>query len=237
MASTGLKVIVNRAGKKRFLFRYQFEGRKRSLLIGEYPSIDIETARTIAHEHRRNIALGVDPKQIRDEKKHQVTFYDFAEEHYLPYATVNKLTVRNDIVILKKHLYPSWMKIPLTNITQHDIQRVLDSCLIKLKPATVNRIRSCVLSMFKLAMEWGFVEKHPGLYVKKLKENNIKQRFLSKSEVVNFVQACNAYQGRSETTGRSGANALKFALLTGMRIGEICSAQWKDLTIAYSGPT
>ena len=38
---TGLKVIVNTKGKKRFLFRYKFQGLKRSLMIGEYPGVDV----------------------------------------------------------------------------------------------------------------------------------------------------------------------------------------------------
>ena len=222
---TGLKVIVSKSGKKRFLFRYQFQGAKRSLVIGEYPSVDIDTARLIAGEHRKNIAMGHDPKQLRDEKRQDITFYDFAIEHYVPYASVHKLTVSNDLAILKKYLYPTWKQLALTRITQHNIQMVLNGALVSLKPATVNRIRSCILRMFRLAMEWGFVEKHPGTYIKKLKENNVVQRFLSKDEIVRFIRACD------EDEGGAGANALKFALLTGMRIGEICRSQWKDFTL------
>jgi len=228
---TGLKILVNRKGKKRFLFRYQIQGLKRSLMIGEYPAVDIDTARLLANDHRKNITLGKDPKQLRDDKRNEVTFYTFAVEHYVPYATVNKLTVRNDLGILAKYLYPAWKQTPLTRISQHQIQRVLDSALVKLKPATVNRIRSCILRMFRLAMEWGFVEKHPGTYIKKLKENNVKQRFLSKDEVVRFIRACDADEGGA------GANALKFSLLTGMRIGEICQSQWKDFAVEDGNAT
>ena len=223
---TGLKVIVNTKGKKRFLFRYKFQGLKRSLMIGEYPGVDVETARQIANDHRKNIALGNDPKQLRDSKKLDITFYEFAIEHYIPYATSNKLTVRNDIGILDKYLYPAWKTTLLAHISQHHIQRVLDGSLAGLKPASVNRIRSCVMRMFRLAMEWGFIEKHPGTYIKKLKENNIVQRFMTKDEIFRFIKAC------EEDQGGAGANALKLALLTGMRIGEVCKAQWKDFLIA-----
>lgn len=224
-ACTGLKLIVSKNGKKRFLFRYQFLGSKRSLMVGEYPAVDIDTARLIVNEHRKNIALGNDPKQLRDEKRQDVTFYEFATEHYIPYASVHKLTVNSDLAILKKHLYPTWRQTPLTHINQHNIQKILNGALVRLKPATVNRIRSCILRMFRLAMEWGFVDKHPGTYIKKLKENNVVQRFLSKDEIVRFIRACD------EDEGGAGANALKFALLTGMRIGEICKSQWKDFSL------
>jgi integrase len=221
---TGLKVIVNVKGKKRFLFRYKFKGTKRSLMVGEYPGVDVETARQIANDHKKSIALGNDPKQLRNDQRVDLSFHSFATEHYIPYASVHKITIRNDLDILDKYLYPAWKHTQLASITQHDIQRVLNNALLRLKPASVNRIRSCALRMFRLAMEWGFLEKHPGAYIKKLKENNVVQRFLSKDEIVRFIRACD------EDEGGAGANSLKFALLTGMRIGEICRSQWKDFT-------
>lgn len=221
---SGLKLIVNRQGRKRFLFRYTL-GIKKSLQLGEYPGLDIATARQLANDHKREIALGNDPKQLRDEKRNVLTFYEFAELHYLPYAKVNKLTAQSDEGNLKLHFYPHWKNKALNQIGQHDIQKLLDELLANRKPATVNRLRSLILRMFRLAMEWGFVDKHPGQYIKKLKENNVRQRFLSREEITSFITACNQEDNRTQ------GNALKFALLTGMRIGEICNSQWNNLTV------
>ncbi|MCU8150726.1 site-specific integrase [Vibrio vulnificus] len=226
---SGLKLIVNRQGRKRFLFRYTLHGTKKSIQLGEYPAIDISTARQIANDHKREIALGNDPKAMRDEKRNVLTFQEFAELHYLPYAMMNKLTAKSDAGSLKLHFYPKWGKKPLTDIGQQDIQKLLDGLLEGRKPATVNRLRSLILRMFRLAMEWGFVDKHPGQYIRKLKENNVRQFFLNRQEVANFIRACN------EEPNRTQANALKFALLTGMRIGEITSSKWEYLTVDDDG--
>lgn len=226
---SGLKLIVNRQGRKRFLFRYTLNGTKKSIQLGEYPAIDINTARQIANDHKREIALGNDPKAMRDEKRNVLTFQEFAELHYLPYAMMNKLTAMSDAGSLKLHFYPKWGKKPLSDIGQQDIQKLLDGLLEGRKPATVNRLRSLILRMFRLAMEWGFVDKHPGQYIRKLKENNVRQFFLNRQEVANFIRACN------EEPNRTQANALKFALLTGMRIGEITSSKWECLTVDDDG--
>ncbi|HCM0980116.1 TPA: tyrosine-type recombinase/integrase [Vibrio parahaemolyticus] len=226
---SGLKLIVNRQGRKRFLFRYTYNRVKKSIQLGEYPALDINTARQIANEHKREIALGNDPKAMRDEKRNVLTFQEFAELHYLPYAMMNKLTAKSDAGSLKLHFYPKWGKKPLTDIGQQDIQKLLDGLLEGRKPATVNRLRSLTLRMFRLAMEWGFVDKHPGQYIRKLKENNVRQFFLNRQEVANFIRACN------EEPNRTQANALKFALLTGMRIGEITSSKWECLTVDDDG--
>ncbi|GHA67575.1 tyrosine-type recombinase/integrase [Photobacterium aphoticum] len=226
---SGLKLIVNRQGRKRFLFRYTLHGTKKSVQLGEYPAIDINTARQIANDHKREIALGNDPKAMRDEKRNVLTFKEFAEQHYLPYAMMNKLTAKSDEGNLRLHFFPKWGKKPLTDIGQQDIQKLLDGLLEGRKPATVNRLRSLILRMFRLAMEWGFVDKHPGQYIRKLKENNVRQFFLNRQEVANFIKACN------EEPNRTQANALKFALLTGMRIGEITSSKWECLTVDDDG--
>jgi len=226
---SGLKLIINRQGRKRFLFRYTYNRVKKSIQLGEYPALDINTARQIANEHKREIALGNDPKAIRDEKRNVLTFQEFSELHYLPYAMMNKLTAKSDAGSLKLHFYPKWGKKPLTEIGQQDIQKLLDGLLEGRKPATVNRLRSLILRMFRLAMEWGFVDKNPGQYIRKLKENNVRQRFLSRQEVSAFIKACN------EESNRTQANALKFALLTGMRIGEITGSKWDCLTVDDDG--
>ncbi|WP_194664735.1 tyrosine-type recombinase/integrase, partial [Vibrio anguillarum] len=214
---SGLKIIINRQGRRRFLFRYTYNRVKKSIQLGEYPALDIVTARQIANDHKREIALGNDPKVIRDEKRNVLSFQEFAELHYLPYAMMNKLTAKSDAGSLKLHFYPKWGKKPLTDIGQQDIQKLLDGLLEGRKPATVNRLRSLVLRMFRLAMEWGYVDSNPGQHIRKLKENNVRQRFLSRAEVSAFIKACN------EEPNRTQSNALKFALLTGMRIGEITS--------------
>lgn len=226
---SGLKLIVNRQGRKRFLFRYTYNRVKKSIQLGEYPALDINTARQIANEHKREIALSNDPKAIRDEKRNVLTFQEFSELHYLPYAMMNKLTAKSDAGSLKLHFYPKWGKKPLTDIGQQDIQKLLDGLLEGRKPATVNRLRSLILRMFRLAMEWGFVDKNPGQYIRKLKENNVRQRFLNRQEVSAFIKACN------EEPNRTQANALKFALLTGMRIGEITESKWDCLTVDDDG--
>lgn len=222
---SGLKLIVNRQGRKRFLFRYTFNRVKRSMQLGEYPGLDISTAHLIANGHKKELALGNDPKLLRDEKKAIPTFQEFAESHYLPFARVNKLTAKSDEGNLKLHFYPEWKSKTLDQITQHDIQKRLDELLATRKPSTVNRLRSLTLRIFKLAVEWGFLDKNPGLYIKKLKENNLRQKFLTREEVTIFMAACDADDNKTQS------NALKFALLTGMRIGEICKSKWADLTV------
>ncbi|WP_353506592.1 site-specific integrase [Pseudoalteromonas apostichopi] len=227
-ACTGLRLIVNRQGRKRFLFRYTFLGRKRSIQLGEYGPIDVNSARMKIAEYKRQLADDIDPKQQRDEARAILNFYEFAEQHYMPYSKANKRSFRGDQSILDNHMYPMWQDRRLTEITKHDIQRFLDKMLEDHMPATVNRMLSLAHRMFKLTIEWNFAPQpfiNPAAGVRKLKENNRRERYLTKEELDNFIAACDAEPSRTPT------NALKLAVLSGMRIGEILSARWSNLEV------
>jgi hypothetical protein len=55
-------MIVNRKGRKYFLFRYTFNGAKRSMKLGDYPQMDVADARHHALDLRGRIAGGIDPQ-------------------------------------------------------------------------------------------------------------------------------------------------------------------------------
>ncbi|PRW39420.1 hypothetical protein CSC04_0031 [Enterobacter roggenkampii] len=67
---SGLKCLVSRReGRKKFLLRYLYHGRKRAIAIGHWPEVDVNLARQIAIEHKRSLATGTDPKQERENKE------------------------------------------------------------------------------------------------------------------------------------------------------------------------
>jgi len=220
---TGLRVIVNRKGLVRFMFRYSFQGRKRSLMIGELGAFDVKDARLRVFEFKRMLADDLDPKAERDAKRSVVSFYEFGEEHYMPYARANKITYQNDASIMRNHLYPLWRNCKLNEIKAQDIQRAMDNRRGKLKPASINRLLSLIHRMLKLACEWGHLEKNPASNLKKLKENNQRNFFMSSEQITRFMQACD------EDSNKSTANFFRLALLTGMRAGEMLNAKWEDL--------
>ncbi|MGB0468851.1 MAG: Arm DNA-binding domain-containing protein [Pontibacterium sp.] len=45
---TGLKCLSEKSGNKRFLLRYVFQSRKRSIALGRFPDINVATARKAA---------------------------------------------------------------------------------------------------------------------------------------------------------------------------------------------
>jgi hypothetical protein len=75
-----------REGRKKFLLRYLYHGRKRAIAIGHWPEVDVTLARKIAMEHKRSLATGTDPKQERENKRQEMTFDELFNQHYLVWA-------------------------------------------------------------------------------------------------------------------------------------------------------
>jgi len=230
-ACTGLRLIVNRAGRKRYLLRYSIFGKKKAIQIGEHGPFDVKEARIKANELKKMISNDIDPQEERNARRAVLTLREFAEEHYIPYACANKRTAQNDIGIFNNHLYQVWGDSRITDISKQDVQRLLDSKKDSMKPATINRVLSLIHRMFRLACDWGYLETNPSSQIKKLKENNQRNVFLSKEQVARFLKACD------NEANATAKNSLKLALLSGMRIGEILNAKWKELEYTDQGAT
>ena len=60
-AVSGLYLIVQPSGGQSWACRYRVAGRSRKLTIGRYPAVDLRTARDLAREALRKVAVGTDP--------------------------------------------------------------------------------------------------------------------------------------------------------------------------------
>lgn len=219
----GLKVLVGKNGNKKFLYRYSYNGKKRSIAIGGFGAFDVEEARSIANQYKALVAQGQDPKQLRDEKRSQPSFEDFAMIHYLPHANANKRSAKSDEAKLRLYLIPEFGEQPLAEISPQAIQHYQNRLITKLSPATANRHLSLLHRMFVLAKQWGYVESNPCKGISKFQENNKRQRFLNNDEIrALFIAA-------DEDENQYAAAYVKFLLLTGIRRSEGLNAKWTDI--------
>ncbi|MCK7077640.1 Arm DNA-binding domain-containing protein [Enterobacter roggenkampii] len=54
---SGLKCLVSKGeGRKKFMLRYLYHGRKRAIAIGHWPEVDVTLARKISMKHKRSVA-------------------------------------------------------------------------------------------------------------------------------------------------------------------------------------
>ena len=153
------------------------------------------------------------------------TLSEFALDDYLPYARAHKRSADGDESKLRVHILPRFGTRRLDEIAARDIQLYLGEMKAKRCPATANRHLSLLSKLFKLAVQWERVEKNPCAGVKKFRENNQRERFLSEDEIQRLFRAMD------QESNRVAVAALKFLLLTGLRKEEGLQARWEHVDL------
>jgi len=228
--AVGLRVSVSKGGRKFFDYRYKYNGRKRCMRLGEWPGMPLQGARERARECRGMLYKGIDPATEREKRASVMTFGEFIERDYLPFARANKKSVRDDINKLKRDLLPLWGGLPLTSIGTKDVQALCTRIGTESSPTYANRYYSLIHRIFNLAILWQKVPgdfRNPAKGVAKAKESAGRERFLSPDEIERFTAALDGCM----ETDFAGQAFLRLLLATGMRCGEALSLQWRDVDL------
>lgn len=222
----GLRVIVNRRGRKYFLLRYTFEGAKRSMKLGDYPQMDVADARQRALDFRGKIAAGSDPQAVTAAPEaSQLTLRTFVTDDYLPHAFANKRSAKDDVGRFKKIL-AEFGDVPLASLSSHAIQRLHDRLRVDGCAATANRHLALLKRCLNLAIIWGKLDgANPVRGIRMHQESNQRHRYLSGDELRSFLAALDA------ESSPSLADALRFLLMTGARRSEVLQARWDAIDL------
>lgn len=220
----GLKALVSRIREIVLYHRYTFNGKKRAYRIGVYPGISISEARQKVQENRAILDRGSDPQEGSDRTKGMPTFAEHAQE-FMNFVKQYKRSANADESKLRLYLLPYFGTRRLCDITLREIQTYHAKVTNTLAPSTANRHLALLSKMFSLAMQWDRITKNPCLGIKKFKEDNQQQRFLSPEEIGRLYQAMDADVNKIAT------NALKLLLLTGCRREEVLQAKWEDISL------
>ena len=223
----GLKLTVGKTGRRHFSHRYRFRGRKKTITLGEYPSLSVAEARQMVHENKNLLGRDLDPADERNRRRSVPTLAEFATKEYLPYAKLHKRSWQDDESKLRREIGQMLGKYQLTEITTRDVMQLHAAIQKKAAAATANRHLVLLSRMFNLAIQWGYLERNPAKGVKKYKETGPRQRYLSGDELTRFLAALDV------EAGKTAANALKLLLLTGLRSkSELFSLPWSEVDLA-----
>lgn len=173
-----LRLYITSRGIKTFFVRKRIHGKDKRILIGNYPAVDIEYARSAVPDILEKASK---KPPIRRKK---ITF-----EKFLTLYLTNKVRRSEDSYIkltrtINRHLSNLFNK-PISDITTPDIEQTINSIT---GAAIAGRVQELLQSIFNYAIETGYTKTNPVTPIAKVPQNR-RVRPLNKSGLQRLINA------------------------------------------------
>ncbi|MDI1363349.1 MAG: integrase arm-type DNA-binding domain-containing protein [bacterium] len=244
----GLYLQVTPSGGKSWIFRYAIDRRERQMGLGPIEFVSLSQARELAREARKQLYEGHDPIEVRPSRRKArrveapkegpptgVTF----REAMVAYIDTNKAAWRSDKHVqqwrttLETYAAPHFGDKPLAAIETADVLAALKPIWLT-KAETASRLRGRI----EAVLSWGTVQgfrtgENPARW------NGHLQMILPAKSRVRKVkhhaaldyEALPGFMADLRLQAGVGVLALRFAILTAARTGEVLGADWSEIDL------
>ncbi len=230
----GFALRVFPSGEKSWVFIYTFQGRKRRMTLGKYPTMTLKKAKI---EHRKALDMlqndrkdpALEKQKEKAEARDSSSVEGLIEEYLEKHAKPNKRSWKEDQRMLYKDVRPTWGKRKAKDITRRDVIQLLDKIKERGSPIIANRTLACVRRMFNFAIKRALLDSSPCVMIEAPAKENRRDRYLSTEEIKIFWHGLD-----NAPMSEAIKIALKFLLVTAQRKSEVISAEWSEIDFTTS---
>ena len=222
---------VARGGSKSWIQRLAVHGRRRDLGLGGWPLTSIEEARERAFENRRTARRGGDP--LADKRRARVpTFGEAVEAAYEAnrHKWRSDKTGRNFRQQLARYALPRLGSIRIDVLTGADVLKVLNPIWTE-KHTTATRVRNHI----RMVLAWAEAHGHCDGNVAGPGIDGALARPTAAASHHRALHYRDCPAALAAIAGADGALAaklaLRFAILTATRSGEVRGAAWSEVDL------
>lgn len=233
-----LRLRVTSSGAKSFsVFKRVSGGSPVRITLGKYPGLTPVRARTLALKHLAELSDGVNPnEQKRVDAMVSVTLGE-AYEAYKRSRRLRVSTLRGYEGVVKNHL----SKLVGKQIKEIDRRAIIDihaGIASKAQADLTMRVLRAIFNFAKYEYCYKdgspiFPENPVEILSHRKQWNNLprRQTHMRSGELSDFYKALQKVRQQETPTGQSICDAMQFALLTGLRRGEIFGLKWCDVNL------
>ena len=231
----GLWLVVRKNGSKAWGFRYCRDGRAREMGLGPLEKVSLALARKRAQAARELLAAGRDPIEARRAHKRAPTFKEAAEQYIERHEAgwKNPKHRAQWKSTLERYAYPVLGNVPVDQIEQSETLLVLDP-IWGSKTETASRVRGRIEAVLDAEIALGHrTGPNPARWrghLSKLMTKPSKLRKVKHHAAMPWEEVPGFMAELKEQRGIA-AQALRFALLTACRSGEVRLATWDEIDL------
>ncbi len=158
----GLFLFVSKAGGKHWRLKYKFDGKEKLLTLGKYPEIKLLKARELREKYKIDIANGINPNEIKKEKKKIEKLEDIKYQNTFKTIALERLEkIKDDISeshykrsynSLKNDVYPFIGDMPIDDINAKDIINILQTMMKRNIRNSAKQVYHAISKTFKYAV-------------------------------------------------------------------------------------
>ncbi len=220
-----IEVRSTSQGHGTYYLRYKdINGKTCHQKIGRSTEMSLAEAKQESSKLKLSINVGGDPRAEEKARLAVITLDDFFNNHYLPYATPRKRSIKRDEQLYRIRIKPKFGHLRLNQITRQELQTFHTSLLMEgLAKATANLHVKLLKHMGNLAVEWEMLEKNPATRLPLFQEDNFVENYLSQEDLGKLLSVLHSYPIRPVCF------IVLFLLSTGARLAEARKATWSNI--------
>jgi len=222
----GFGVRVTPGGCKTYVAKLLVDGRQSWIKIGRDTDLTATEARSIAQAARNAAAKGNDPAKEKQARREAVTMSALLDEFHTRHVSTLRKNTQIGYGEAEKVVRAALGKRLAPSITREDLDDIVYGC--GEHHAMANKIIGFCKILFDRAIDWGRYPGpvNPARKAKRYRDQK-RERFLTGEEIARLAQAIESHPEITPVVGL----AIRFLLLTGLRIGEARDLLWKQVDV------
>jgi integrase len=224
----GLFLRVTKTGNKSWGLDFRVNGKRERLMLGSYPVVGIDEARTAGMDALRAVKDGRNPAAEKRAAKTAQPSADtvravtklFVER----YAKRRNRSWKETERIFNMYVVPVWKDRPLKDILRPDVINLLDGVEDNNGPVMSDAVLAQIRKLYNWALDRGIIDTTPIARVQRRTKpkERARKRWLSKAEI-------KAVWAGADELGYPFGPFVKMLLLTGQRRSEVACMRWDEV--------
>lgn len=229
--SDGLFLYIHPNGSKYWRFRFRFGGKQHLMAFGVYPEISLADARERRDAARKQVALGIDPRELKKELKEeqQKEFNTFEKVARDWHATNQRWSEGHSYRVLKSledNIFAAIGKRNIAELKTRDLLEPIKAVEMSGRLEVAARLQQRVTAIMRYAVQSGLIDYNPAqdMAGAVATGKRVHRAALELKRLPEFLQRIDDYKGRPLTK-----LAVKLTLLVFIRSSELRFARWDEI--------